>query len=155
MLTIDGEVMVAVSCCAALSCSASDMALLSIHGPFSYMQVTRQWAFLKPLMNILIVVTSLMKLHHLVSALNWCTNAARDYFSCCWISMNCEVYVWISPLQSSSLNRSCTSSHDLFEEIASVASVCIKPHDFALASLVLLSVVRSVAVSMPMSQSSN
>ena len=46
------------------------------------------------------------------------------------------------------LNRSFISSHDLFEEIASVTSVCIKPCDFALASLALLSLVRSAAVSM-------
>ena len=63
--------------------------------------------------------------------------------------------MWISALQSFNLNGSFISSHDLFEEIASVTSVCIKPCDFALVSLALLSLVRSAAISMSRSQSSN
>ena len=119
------------------------------------MWVAKLWAFFKPLMNILIVATSLVKLHLLAAVLNQCIYAARDSFSHCWISINCEVYVWISALQSFNVNRSFISSHDLFEEIASVTSVHVKPCDFALASLVLLSLVRSAAVSMSRSQSSN
>ena len=46
-------------------------------------------------------------------------------------------------------------SQDLFEVMASVTSVCVKPLDFALASLALLSLVRYAAVSMSVSQSSN
>ena len=109
----------------------------------------------QPSMKILIVATSLVMLHLLASVLNQYTYAVRNSFSCCWISMNHEVYVWISALQSFSLNRSFISSHDLFEEITSVTSVHDKSHDFALASLVLLSLVRSAAVSMSVSQSSN
>ena len=70
MLTIDGGVMVAVSCCTTLSFLTSDIALLSICGPFSYMWVARLWAFFKPLMNNLIVATSFVKLHLLASVLN-------------------------------------------------------------------------------------
>ena len=101
------------------------------------------------------VATSLVMLHLLASVLNWCTHATRDSFSHCWISMNCEVYMWISALQSFNLDRSFISSHVLFEEIASVTSMHIRPQDFALASLALLSLVRSAAVSVSVSQSSN
>ena len=155
MLTIDGGMMVVVSCCTALSFSTLDIALLSICGPFSYMQVARLWAFFRPLMNILIVAASFVKLHHLASVLNQCTYAVKDSFIHCWISMNCEVYLWISALQSFSLNRSFISSQDLFEVIASVTSVCVKPLDFTLSSLALLSLVRSAAISISLSQSSN
>ena len=41
---VDGGVTVAVSCCTALSFSTSDMASLSICGPFSYMWVAKLWA---------------------------------------------------------------------------------------------------------------
>ena len=108
-----------------------------------------------PLMNILIVAASFMKLHLSASVLNQCIYTVRDSFSHCWISMNHEVYLWISALQNFSVNRSFISSHDLFKEIASVTSVHMKPHDFALASHGLLLLVRSAAVSMSMSQSSN
>ena len=87
MLTIDGGVMVAVSCCTALSFSTLDMLSLRACSPFSYMWVAKLWAFFKPLMNILIVATSLVKLHLLASVLNWCTYAARHFLSCCWIYM--------------------------------------------------------------------
>ena len=87
--------------------------------------------------------------------MNQCTYVARDSFFHCWMSMNFEVYMWISVLQSFSLNRSFITSHDLFENIASVTSVCVKPCDFTLASHAVLSLVRSAAVSMSMSQSSN
>ena len=83
-------------------------------------------SILQTLMNILIVAASLVKLHLLASVLNWSTYAARDDFSHCWISMNHELHVWISALQSFSLSRSFISSHALFEEIASVTSVYIK-----------------------------
>ena len=69
--------------------------------------------------------------------------------------MNCEVYVWISALQCFSLNRSFISSQDLFEVMASVTTLHVKPLDFTLASLALLSLVRFAAVSMSVSQSSN
>ena len=119
------------------------------------MQVTRLWAFFKPLINIQIVVASFVKLHLLATVLNQCTYTARDSFSHCCISMNHEVYVWILTLQSFNCNRSLISSQDLFEVMVSVTSVCIKPHDLALASLDLLSLVRSAAVSMSVSPSSN
>ena len=141
MLTADGGVMVAVSWCTVLSFLTSDIASLSICGPFSHVQVARLWAFFNSLMNILIVAASFVKFHLLASVLNWCTYAAMDSFSHCWISMNHQVYVWISALQSFSLNRSFISSHDLFEVMASVNSVHVKPLDFALASLALLSLV--------------
>ena len=44
---------------------------------------------------------------------------------------------------------------NVFEEITSVTSVHVKPQDFALVSLALLLLVRSTAVSMSRSQSSN
>ena len=47
------------------------------------------------------------------------------------------------------------SSQDLFEMMASVTSVNSKPLDFTLARLALLSLVRSDAISMSVSQSSN
>ena len=52
-------------------------------------------------------------------------------------------------------NRSFMSSQDLFEVMAYVTSVCINPLDFALVSLALLSLVRSAAISVSVSQSSN
>ena len=119
------------------------------------MQVARLWAFFKPLMNMLIVGASFMKLHLLASVLNQCTYAVRDSFSHCWISMNHEVYVWILALQSFSHNRLFISSQDLFEVMASVTSVHIKPLDFTLANLSLLSLGRSAAISMSVSQSFN
>ena len=70
MLTIDGGVMVAVSYCTALNFTTSGIALLSICGPFSYMWVARLWAFFKPVMNILNVATSFVKLHLLAFVLN-------------------------------------------------------------------------------------
>ena len=155
MLTIDGGVMVAVSCCTALSFSTSDITLLSICDPFLYMWMARLWAFFRPLRNILNVVASFVKLHHLTSVLNQSTYAARNSFSHCWISMNHEVYMWISALQSFSLNRSFSSSQDLFEVMASVTSVHSKPLDFTLASLALCSLVRSASILMWVSQSSN
>ena len=154
MLTIDGGVMVAVSC-TAFSFFTLDIALLTFVVPSHNMQVARLWAFFKHLMNILIVTTSFVKLHLLASVFKWCTYAVRDPFSHCWISMNHKVYVWILALRSFSHNRSFISSQDLFEVMASVTSVCIKPLDFALASLALLSLVRSTVVSMSVSQSSN
>ena len=63
--------------------------------------------------------------------------------------------MWILALHSFSLNKSFISSHDLFGVMASVTSVHIKPLDFILASIALLSLERSVAVSMSVSQSSN
>ena len=69
-LTVDGGVMVAVNCHTALSFSTSDMALLRVCGPFSYMWVAKLLAFFKPLMNILIVAASLVKLNLLASVLN-------------------------------------------------------------------------------------
>ena len=104
MLTIDGGVMVAVSCCTALSFLTLDIASLSVCGPFSYMRVARLWAFFKPLMNILILAASFVKLHLLASVLTLWTYTARDFFSHGCISMNCEVYVWILALQSFSCN---------------------------------------------------
>ena len=119
------------------------------------MQVAKLWVFFKLLMKIWIVAISLVKLHLLTSVLSWCIYATKDSFSCCWISINQEVYVWISALQSFNLKRSFISSHDLFEEIASVTRVHIRHWDFALASFSLLSLVRFTAVSMSKNQSSN
>ena len=92
-LTVDGGVMVAVSCCTTLSFSTLDIESLRVCGPFTYMWVAKLWTFLKSLQNILIVAASFMKLHLLASVLNQCTYAARDCFSHCWISMNHEVYM--------------------------------------------------------------
>ena len=119
MLTIDGGVMVAVSCCTALSFS------LSVCGPFSYMWMARLWAFFKPLMYIPIVTASFVKLHLSASVLKQWMYTARDSFSHCWISRNCKVYMWISGLQSFSCNRCFVISHNLFEMMASVTSVCV------------------------------
>ena len=91
MLNIDGEVMVAVSCCTALSYLTLDIASLNTCGPFSYMQVAKLWTFFKPLMNICMVVASFVKLHLLASVLNQCMYAVMDSFSQCWISMKLEV----------------------------------------------------------------
>ena len=106
MLKVDGGVMVAVNCCMALSFLTLDIASLSVCHPFSYMWVARLLAFFKPLINTWIVVASLMKLHILASVLNQCTYTVRDSFSCCCISMNCKVYMWILTLQSFNHNRS-------------------------------------------------
>ena len=69
MLTVDGGVAVAVSCCTAFSFLTSDIALVSVCGPFLYMWVARLWAFFKPSMNILMVAASFVKLHLLASVL--------------------------------------------------------------------------------------
>ena len=57
-------------------------------------------------------------------------------------------------LQSFSLNKSIISSQDLSEVMASVINVWVNPLDLALASLDLLSFVKSAAVSISVSQSS-
>ena len=119
------------------------------------MWVARLWAFFKHLMNILIVAASFVKLHLLASVSNQCTYTVRDSFSCCCITMNHDVYVLISSLQSFNHNRSLMSSQDLFEVMAFVTSVHVKPCDFALVSFSLFSLVRFAAVSMSVSQSSN
>ena len=80
MLTVDGGVIMAVSCCTALNFLNSDIALLSVCGPFSYMQVARLWAFFKPLMNILMVAALFMKLHLLASVLNQWTHVQGTPF---------------------------------------------------------------------------
>ena len=91
MLTVDGGVIMAVSCCTALSFSTLDIVLLSVCGPFSYMWVARLMAFFKPLMNIWTVAASFVKLHLLASFLNQWMYAVRDSFYCCWISMKLEM----------------------------------------------------------------
>ena len=58
-------------------------------------------------------------------------------------------------MQSFSLNKSFISSQDLSELMASVSNVHVNPLDFVLASLALLSFVRSAAVSMSVSHYSN
>ena len=68
MLTVDCGIIMAVSCCTALSFSTSDIASLSICGPFSQMWVARLWAFFKPLMNILMVGCNIYK----VASLSFC-----------------------------------------------------------------------------------
>ena len=123
MLTVDGGVMVAVSCCTASSFLTLDIASWSVCGSFSYVWVARLWAFFKPLMNIQIMDASFPKLHLLASVLKQCTYAVRDSFSHCCISMNHDVYVGISALQSFNHNRSSMSSQDLFEVIASVTNM--------------------------------
>ena len=59
----------------------------------------------------------------------------------------------MSALQSFSHNKSFISSHNLSELMASVTNVDVNPLDFALASLALLSFVRSSAVSMSVNHS--
>ena len=80
MLTINGGVMVAVSCCTTLSFSTSDIVSMSVCGPFSYMWVAKLWTFFKLLMNIQMVAASFVTLHLLASVLNQCTYVARDSF---------------------------------------------------------------------------
>ena len=91
MLTVNGGVIVAVSCCTALSFSTLDITSLSVCGPFSYMWVARLWAFFKPSMNILMEAASFIKLHLLVSVLNQWMYAAKDSSPGCWISMKGKV----------------------------------------------------------------
>ena len=119
------------------------------------MQVARLWAFFKPLMKILMVAASFIKLHLLVSVLNQWMYAARDSSSCCCISTKHEVRVWISALQSFSHNKSFISSQDLSKLMASVTNVHVNPLNFTLASLALLLLVRSAAVCMSISHSSS
>ena len=61
----------------------------------------------------------------------------------------------MSELQISKQRESLISSQVLFEPSAYDICVCISPFDFACANLVLLSPVKSEAVSIPMNQSSN
>ena len=61
----------------------------------------------------------------------------------------------MSALQSFNHNRSFISFQDLFKVMAFVTSVHVNPLVFALASLALLSMVRSAAISMSVSQFSN
>ena len=141
---MEGGIIMAVSCCTALSFSTLEIASVSVCGPFSQMKVGRLWVFFNPLMKILMVAAWFIKMHLLASVLNWWMYTASDSFSCCWISMKCELQVWISALQSFSCNKSFISSHHLSELMASVTNVHVTPLDFTLASLVLLSFVRSV-----------
>ena len=57
-------------------------------------------SILQTLNEYLDLAGSFVKLHLLASVLNQWTYIVRDSFSCCWISMNCEVYMCISALQS-------------------------------------------------------
>ena len=63
--------------------------------------------------------------------------------------------MWILALQSVSFNRSFISSQDLLEVMDSVTSVHVKSLNFTLVSFALLSLVRSAAILMSMSQSFN
>ena len=112
-------------------------------GPFTYMSVARLWAFFKPLMNILMVAASFVKLPlsfcpelvdvhceellFLLLDLPWSTR-----FECGYCHYNTSVIT--DPL---------ISFQDLFKVMASVTNVCINPLDFALASLALFLLVRS------------
>ena len=60
---MDGEIIVAVSCCTALSFSTLEMESVSVCSPFSWMWVARLWALFNPLMKILMVAASFVKLH--------------------------------------------------------------------------------------------
>ena len=68
--TVEGGMIIAVTCCTALSLSTSEIASVSICGPFSQMWVAKLWAFFNPLIKILMVVASFVKLHLLASVLN-------------------------------------------------------------------------------------
>ena len=63
--------------------------------------------------------------------------------------------VWMSELQIFKQSRSLISSLPLSKFIASDISMWLKPSDLACASLVLLSLVKLVAVSILINQSSN
>ena len=63
--------------------------------------------------------------------------------------------VWMSKLQIFKWSKSLISSQILSEFSASDISVHIKPLDFACVNLLLLSCVKSAAVSMSVNQSSN
>ena len=69
--------------------------------------------------------------------------------------MKHEVYVWNIALHSLTLSKSLMSSHVFSELIASMTNIHVNPHDFALASLAPLSLVRSAAVSILVNHSSN
>ena len=111
-------------------------------------------SILNPLIKILMVALLFVKLHLLASVLNWWIYAASDSFSLCYISIKWDMEVWISELQIFSHNKSSISSQEWPDVIASVIKVWVKPFALAWASLVLLSAVRSAAVSMSTSQSS-
>ena len=119
------------------------------------MQVTTLWAFFNPLAKILIVATSFVELLLFASVLNLWISVARDSFSFCWISMKCEVYVWIFALHSLCCSKSFISSQDLSELIASVTNVWVNLLNLVFVSLAQLSFVRPDAVSIPINQSSN
>ena len=79
----------------------------------------------------------------------------KGFLSFFLISMKCQVYVWILALHSLSHSKSFISSQDLLELIASVTNVWVNPLNFAFASFVQLSLVRFIAVSISIRQSSN
>ena len=88
MLIVESGIIMAVSCCMALSFSTLDIASVNVCSLFLWMQVAILWAFLKPLINILIVAASFVKLHLLASVLNWWIYAARDFNEVGGESMN-------------------------------------------------------------------
>ena len=89
-------------------------------------------------------------------SLKWCVYTVRDsFFILLYLH---KIGIWMCECGSwhiFSHNKSLISSQDLPDVIASVIKVCVKPFDLAWASFVLLSVVRSAAVSMCTSQSSS
>ena len=95
------------------------------------MHIAKLWAFFNSLTKIQMVVASFVKLHHLASVLNLWMYAARNSFSCCWISMKCEVYAWILAMQSLSCSKSFILSKDLSELIAFITNVWVNPLDLA------------------------
>ena len=105
--------------------------------------------------NILMVAVLFVKLHLLASLLKWCMYTARDSFYFCCISIKWDMEVWISKLHIFNCNKSLISFQDLPDVIASEIKLHVKPFDLACASFVLLSAVRSAAVSISTSQSSS
>ena len=108
-----------------------------------------------PLMKILIVAASFVKLHLFASVLNMWTYAGRDFFSFCWISMKHEVYGWILALHILNCSKSFISLQDLSQLITSVTNVWVNALNLAIASLAQLSLLRSAAVSISINQCSN
>ena len=68
-LTVEGGMIIAVSCCTEFGFFTSKMASVSVWGPFLLIHVAKLWAFFSPLTNILIVAAPFVKLHLFASVM--------------------------------------------------------------------------------------
>ena len=147
----------AVRCCVQLEVSQLQIwHLQEFVVPFQKCGVARLWVFFNPFMKIWMEAVLLVKLH----LLTYCFELMDVYcerfiFSLLDVHEAQYICMDISMWQSFSIRKSLISSQDMSKVMASIIRVQVNPLDLALARLALLSFVKSAAISISISQSSN